>query len=127
MSVGVNVMLSLMSVISLPPDLCGLSARTVVYVGTLGVVDLDVLFELGFLNCDDVCMCVIDESFELLKFVVYAVYVNLQNDEISLVITARFMIACGIQRHSLAPPPKVQLRQVGDGTAPGCLILERQV
>ena len=32
MSVGVNVMLSLMSVISPPPDLCGLSARTVVYV-----------------------------------------------------------------------------------------------
>ena len=96
MSVGVNVMLSLMSVISLPPDLCGLSARTVVYVGSLGVFDLDVLFELGFLNCDDVCMCVIDESFELLKFVVYAVYVNLQNDEISLVITARFMIACGV-------------------------------
>ena len=27
MSVGVNVMLSLMSVISPPPDLCGLSAR----------------------------------------------------------------------------------------------------
>ena len=42
MSVGVNVMLSLMSVISPPPDLCGLSARTVVYVGTLGVLDLEV-------------------------------------------------------------------------------------
>ena len=42
MSVGVNVMLSLMSVISPLPDLCGLSARTVVYVGTLGVFDLEV-------------------------------------------------------------------------------------
>ena len=42
MSVGVNVMLSLMSVISPPPDLCGLSSRTVVYVGTLGVLDLEV-------------------------------------------------------------------------------------
>ena len=52
--------------------------------------------ELGFLNCDDVCMRVFDESFELLEFVVYAVYVNLQNDEISLVITARFMNACGV-------------------------------
>ena len=43
--VRVNVMLSLMSVISPPPpppDLCGLSARTVVYVGTLGVFDLEV-------------------------------------------------------------------------------------
>ena len=48
---------------------------------------------LGFLNCDDVCMRVFDESFELLEFVVY---VNLQNDEISLVITARFMYACGV-------------------------------
>ena len=36
-------------------------------------------------------MRVFDESFELLEFVVYAVYVNLQNDEISLVITARFV------------------------------------
>ena len=93
MSVGVNVMFSLMSVISPLPDLCGLSIRTVVYVGTLGVFDLG---ELGFLNCDDVCMRVFDESFELLKFVVYAVYVNLQNDEISLVITARFVNACGV-------------------------------
>ena len=25
-----------------PPDLCGLSARTVVYVGTLGVFDVEV-------------------------------------------------------------------------------------
>ena len=41
-------------------------------------------------------MCVFDESFELLEFVVYAVYVNLQNDEISLVITARFVKACGV-------------------------------
>ena len=41
-------------------------------------------------------MRVFDESFELLEFVVYAVYVNLQNDEISLVIAARFMNACGV-------------------------------
>ena len=41
-------------------------------------------------------MRVFDESFEFLEFVVYAVYVNLQNDEISLVITARFMNACGV-------------------------------
>ena len=41
-------------------------------------------------------MRVFDESFELLEFVVYAVYVNLQNDEISLVITARFVNACGV-------------------------------
>ena len=41
-------------------------------------------------------MHVFDESFELLEFVVYAVYVNLQNDEISLVITARLVNACGV-------------------------------
>ena len=41
-------------------------------------------------------MRVFDESFELLEFVVYAVYVNLQNDKISLVITARIMNACGV-------------------------------
>ena len=41
-------------------------------------------------------MRVFDESLELLEFVVYAVYVNLLNDEISLVITARFMNACGV-------------------------------
>ena len=42
MSVGVYVMLSLMSVISPPPDLCGQSAHTVVYVGTSGFFDIEV-------------------------------------------------------------------------------------
>ena len=41
MSVVVNVMLSLMSVMSPPPDLCNLSARTVVKLCTL------VVFALG--------------------------------------------------------------------------------
>ena len=41
-------------------------------------------------------MRVFDASFELLEFVAYAIYVNLQNDEISLVITARFVNACGV-------------------------------
>ena len=35
--------------------------------------------ELGFLNCDDVCMCVVNKQFELLGFV----SVDLQYDEIS--------------------------------------------
>ena len=57
MSVVVNVMLSLMGVMSPPPVLCNLSARTVLkyFRG-----------ELGFLNCDDICMCVVNEQFELL-------------------------------------------------------------
>ena len=32
-----------------------------------------------------------------------------------------------IQRHCLAPLPKIQLRQTGDGAAKGCLFRERQV
>ena len=74
-----NVM-SLMSVISSSPALCILSARTVVKLCILG--------ELDFLNCDDVCMCVVNKQFELLEFVFYSVYVDLQYDEISLTFTA---------------------------------------
>ena len=37
--------------------------------------------ELGFLNCNDVCMCVVNKQFELLEFF-YSVYVDLQFDEI---------------------------------------------
>ena len=33
--------------------------------------------ELGFLNCDDICMCVVDKQFELLEFVYDSVYVDL--------------------------------------------------
>ena len=66
MSVVVNVMLFLMSVMSLPPVLCNLSARTVVKLCTLGVCFTG---ELGFLNCDDICMCVVNKQFELREFV----------------------------------------------------------
>ena len=34
--------------------------------------------ELGFLNCNDVCMCVVNNQFELLEFVSESVYVDLQ-------------------------------------------------
>ena len=43
MSVVVNAMLSLMSVLSPPPALCNLSARTVVKLCTLGVFALGVI------------------------------------------------------------------------------------
>ena len=33
--------------------------------------------ELGFLNCDDVCMCVVNKQFELPEFVSGSVYVDL--------------------------------------------------
>ena len=41
--------------------------------------------ELGFLNCDDICMCVVNKQFQLLKFVLIPFYVDLQYDEISIV------------------------------------------
>ena len=44
--------------------------------------------ELGFLNCDDVCICVVNKQFELLGLVFESVYVDLQYDEISLTFTS---------------------------------------
>ena len=53
--------------------------------------------ELGFLNCDDVCMCVMNKQFELLEFVSESVYVDLQYDEISLTFTAGPVCLCGVE------------------------------
>ena len=50
--------------------------------------------ELGFLNCDDVCMCVVNKQFELLKYVSESVYVELWYDEISLTFTAGSVCWC---------------------------------
>ena len=47
--------------------------------------------ELGFLNCDDVCMCVVNK-----QFVSESVYVGLQYDEISLTFTAGSVCLCGV-------------------------------
>ena len=44
--------------------------------------------DLGFLNCDDICMCVVNKQFELFEFVFESVYVDMQYDEISLTFTA---------------------------------------
>ena len=44
--------------------------------------------ELGFLNCDEICMCVVNKQFELLELVFDSIYVDLQYDEISLTFTA---------------------------------------
>ena len=52
--------------------------------------------ELGFLNCDDVCMCVVNKQIELLEFVSESVYVDLQYDEISLTFTAGPVCLCGV-------------------------------
>ena len=55
--------------------------------------------ELGFLNCDDVCMCVVNKQFELLEFVLESVYDDLQYDEISLTFTAGSMCLCCVCSH----------------------------
>ena len=44
--------------------------------------------ELGFLNCNDVCMYVVNKQFELLEIVFDSVYVDLQYDVISFTFTA---------------------------------------
>ena len=40
--------------------------------------------EPGFLNCDDVCMCVVNKQFELLEFVSESVYVDGTGDVIEM-------------------------------------------
>ena len=86
MSVVVNVMLSLMSVMS-PTPCCvqtiSVHCCEVMYFGCFGFRG-----ELGFLNCDDICMCVVNKQFELLEFVFDSLYVDMQYDEIYLTFTA---------------------------------------
>ena len=55
--------------------------------------------ELGFLNCDDICMCVMKKQFELLKFVFDSFYVDLQYDEITLTFTAGSVSLCWVCSH----------------------------
>ena len=50
--------------------------------------------ELGFLNCDDICMCVVNKQFELLVFIFDSVYVDLQCDGISLTFAAGSVSLC---------------------------------
>ena len=52
--------------------------------------------ELGSLNYDDICMCVVNTQFKLFEFVLESVYVDLQYDEISLICTARYVCLCGV-------------------------------
>ena len=54
---------------------------------------------LGFLNCDDICICVVNKQFELLEFVFDSAYVDLQYDEISLTFTVGSVFLCGIYSH----------------------------
>ena len=60
--------------------------------------------ELGFLNCDDVYMCVVNKQFELLEFDFDSVYVDLQYDEISLTFTAGSVFLCCVCGHVVLVP-----------------------
>ena len=40
------------------------------------------------MNCDNICMCVVNKQFEILEFVFDSFYIDLQYDEISLTLTA---------------------------------------
>ena len=55
--------------------------------------------EPGFLNCNDVCMFVVNKQFELFEFVFDSVNVDLQYDEISLTFTAGSVSLCCACRH----------------------------
>ena len=55
--------------------------------------------EFGFLNCDDICMCVVNKQFKLLEFVFDSVYVDLQYDDISLNFTAGSVSLCCVCGH----------------------------
>ena len=52
--------------------------------------------ELGFLNCDDIYICVVNKQFELLEFVFDSVYVDLQYNEIFLIFSAGYVYLCDI-------------------------------
>ena len=81
MSVLMNVMLSLISVIS-PP----------IYFGCVCFRD-----EFGFLNCDDICMCVLNKQFELLEiaFIPFMLTCSI----ISLTFTAGSVTVCCVCSH----------------------------
>ena len=63
MSVVVNVMVSQTSVMSPPSVMCDISVHTVVKLCTFGSFCFK--GELEFLNCDDLCMCVVNKQLEL--------------------------------------------------------------
>ena len=105
MTVVVNVMLSLISVMSPPPSLCNLSERTVVKL--YGCVCFR--GDLGFLNCNDSCMCVVNKQFEIIEFVFDSVYVDMQYDEISLTFTTGYVSLCCVCGHVVVFPLSVRL------------------
>ena len=53
--------------------------------------------ELDFVNCDDICMCVVNKQFELLELVFIPSF--MQYDEIDLTFTAWYVSLCCVCSH----------------------------
>ena len=51
------------------------------------------------MNCDDVCMCVVNKYFEFLEYVSESVYFDLKYGEIYLTPTAGSVCLCGVCSH----------------------------
>ena len=52
--------------------------------------------ELGFPNCDDVFMCVVNKQFELLEFDFESFYVDSQYDEVSFTCIVVYVCLSGV-------------------------------
>ena len=52
--------------------------------------------ELDFLDCNDICMSVMNKQFEVLEFVFDTLHVDQQYDEISLTFTVGSVCLCSV-------------------------------
>ena len=50
--------------------------------------------ELGFLNCDDICMWVVNNQFKLLEFVYYSVYLTCSMMRILSLLLLGLLVLC---------------------------------
>ena len=63
----------------------------------------------GFLDCDDICMRVVNKHLELLEFVFNSVYVDLKYNEFSITFIAVSMCLCGLCSHVVVLALSVRL------------------
>ena len=56
----------------------------------------------GSLNCDYICMCVVNKQFEFRKVVLNPVYVDVKYNEMSLTFIVGSVCLCGICSHVVA-------------------------
>ena len=55
------------------------------------------------MNCDDICMCLVNKQFELLNFVFNLIYVGLKYIDISLSLLLLGLCSCGACSHAIVP------------------------